>query len=81
MYRSVVLWSVLAVIAAEPGASNRHIGDAAGAPDQGQMSKLLKRLALAGLVENDGGRRESGEANAWRLTARGEEIRRVLGAN
>jgi AcrR family transcriptional regulator len=71
---------VLATIAAHPGASNRRIGEDAGMTDQGQTSKLLKRLERAGLVENAGAGRESGEANAWRLTVRGQEIDTALGA-
>jgi AcrR family transcriptional regulator len=72
---------VLAVIADAPGASNRQVGDAAGAPDQGQMSKLLKRLLHAGLIENHGPGGESGEPNAWRLTPRGQAIHTALGTN
>ena len=71
---------VLAVIAADPGASNRKVGDEAGASDQGQVSKLLKRLAHAGMIENHGPGGETGEPNAWRLTPRGEAIRAALGA-
>jgi AcrR family transcriptional regulator len=71
---------VLAVIAADPGVSNRRVGDGAGASDQGQVSKLLKRLAQAGLIENQGPGGESGEPNAWRLTPRGEAIHTALGA-
>jgi AcrR family transcriptional regulator len=71
---------VLATIAAHPGASNRRIGQDAGMTDQGQTSKLLKRLERAGLIENAGAGRESGEANAWRLTPRGQEIDTALGA-
>jgi AcrR family transcriptional regulator len=71
---------VLATIAAHPGASNRQIGDTAGVSDQGQISKLLKRLQRAGLVENDGAGRESGEPNAWRLTSRGRAVDSALGA-
>jgi AcrR family transcriptional regulator len=72
---------VLATIAAHPDASNRHIGQDAGMTDQGQTSKLLKRLERAGLIQNAGGGRESGEANAWQLTPRGQEIDKALGAN
>jgi hypothetical protein len=32
---------VLMAIAAQPGASNRHIGDAAGIVDQGQTPEVL----------------------------------------
>jgi AcrR family transcriptional regulator len=70
---------VLATIAAHPGASNRQVGEDAGVPDQGQISKLLKRLEQAGLIENHGTGRESGEPNAWRLTARGQAIHTTLG--
>jgi AcrR family transcriptional regulator len=71
---------VLATIAAHPGASNRHIGEDAGMTDQGQTSKLLKRLENTGLIKNDGPGRESGEPNAWRLTTRGHTIQTTLGA-
>jgi AcrR family transcriptional regulator/DNA-binding MarR family transcriptional regulator len=77
-YRTV---RVLIAIAAQPGASNRHVGDAAGIVDQGQTSKLLRRLEHLALIENttlSDGRR--GEPNAWRLTARGERLQRTIGA-
>jgi AcrR family transcriptional regulator len=70
---------VLAVIAANPGTSNRKIGDQAGAPDQGQVSKLLKRLQQAGLIQNHGPGNESGEPNAWQLTPQGHAIHTALG--
>jgi AcrR family transcriptional regulator len=70
---------VLATIAAHPGANNRHTGENAGITDQGQTSKLLKRLESAGLIENNGAGRDSGEPNAWKLTPRGEEINAALG--
>jgi AcrR family transcriptional regulator len=72
---------VLATIAAHPGASNRHIGQDAGMTDQGQTSKLLKRLERAGLIQNNGSGRESGEPNAWQLTPRGQEIDAALGTH
>jgi AcrR family transcriptional regulator len=73
---------VLATIAAQPGTSNRQIGERAGVPDQGQISKLLKRLERAGLVENAGaGREHQGAPNAWRLTARGQAIDDALGSS
>jgi DNA-binding MarR family transcriptional regulator len=49
--------------------------------DQGQTSKLLKRLERAGLIENAGPGRDSGEPNAWRLTPRGQEIDTALGTH
>jgi AcrR family transcriptional regulator len=72
---------VLATIATHPGASNRYIGQDAGMTDQGQTSKLLKRLEHAGLIENNGLGRENGEANAWTLTTRGHEINTALGTH
>jgi DNA-binding MarR family transcriptional regulator len=71
---------VLTAIAANPGASNRAVAAAAGILDEGQASKLLKRLAGLGLIENMARDREPGGANAWRLTPRGVEIERSLRA-
>ena len=68
------------MIAANPGASNRAVASAAGIEDEGQASKLLKRLAGLGLVENTAPDREPGWANAWRLTARGVGVERALRA-
>jgi DNA-binding MarR family transcriptional regulator len=71
---------VLGAIAEHSGASNRTIGEAADIYDQGQISKLLARLEGLGLVENVSGNdhKPTGEPNAWRLTARGEEIEHAL---
>jgi DNA-binding MarR family transcriptional regulator len=71
---------VLSAIAANPGASNRTVAVGAGIVDEGQASKLLKRLAGLGLIENTTRHPKSGEANAWRLTARGVEIERSMRA-
>jgi len=65
---------VLAAIAQHPGASNREIAEVAGVTDQGQISKLLSRLAGLDLIENHGYGQEKGAANAWRLTARGTQV-------
>jgi AcrR family transcriptional regulator len=65
---------VLATIAANPGASNRHIADHAGITDEGQTSRLLGRLSKYGLIENLGVGPTKGEPNAWRLTDRGKAI-------
>jgi AcrR family transcriptional regulator len=67
----------LQVIGEYPGASNREVAELAEISDQGQISKLLARLARLGLVENVGDGQPTGEPNAWRLTSRGEEVRRV----
>jgi AcrR family transcriptional regulator len=69
---------VLATIGAQPGASNRQIGDAAGVTDQGQMSKLLSRLEGFELIENHGQGHAKGEPNAWRLTERGHAVRDAI---
>jgi AcrR family transcriptional regulator len=73
-YRTV---RVLMVIAEQPGASNREIAEGSGIIDQGQISKLLNRLARLNLVENLGEGQEKGAANAWHLTARGAQVERA----
>jgi AcrR family transcriptional regulator/DNA-binding MarR family transcriptional regulator len=71
---------VLAVIAEHPGSSNREVANLAEISDQGQISKLLTRLTRLGLVENAGLGHAKGEANAWALTAKGEETQRAIEA-
>lgn len=73
-YRTV---RVLMVIAEHSGASNREIAEGSGIIDQGQISKLLNRLARLKLVENHGEGQEKGAANAWHLTARGAQVERA----
>lgn len=73
-YRTV---RVLMVIAKHPGASNREIAEGSGIVDQGQISKLMSRLARLNLVENHGEGQEKGAANAWHLTARGAQVERA----
>jgi AcrR family transcriptional regulator/DNA-binding MarR family transcriptional regulator len=70
-YRTI---QVLSAIADRPGLSNAQISVLAGVPDQGQISRLLSRLARLGLIENTGRGQASGAANAWRLTPRGQEV-------
>jgi AcrR family transcriptional regulator/DNA-binding MarR family transcriptional regulator len=53
--------------------SNVDISKAAGVRDQGQISRLLRRLEGHGLIQNTGGA-TAGIPNAWRLTPRGEEL-------
>jgi AcrR family transcriptional regulator len=69
---------VLSVIAEGPGASNRQVAERAGVADQGQVSKLLMRLATLGLIENEGEGHVKGAPNAWRLTQRGEEVESAI---
>lgn len=71
---------VLAEISLRPAVSNRVVADASGIGDEGQMSRLLRRLEDAGLVENLSAGGPKGEPNAWRLTARGEAVHRALDA-
>jgi AcrR family transcriptional regulator/DNA-binding MarR family transcriptional regulator len=73
-YRTI---QVLRVIASAPAASNREIATEAGVSDQGQISKLLGRLARLELVENRGDGQAKGAANAWHLTRRGAELLRT----
>jgi AcrR family transcriptional regulator/DNA-binding MarR family transcriptional regulator len=64
---------VLIAVSEHAGASNREIAGAAGVRDQGQISKLLARLADRGLIHNTAGA-TVGFAKAWRLTPRGEAL-------
>ncbi len=73
-YRTV---RVLMAISDHPGASNRQVAEGSGIVDQGQISKLLNRLARLELIGNLGGGQERGAANAWHLTARGEQVERA----
>ena len=74
-YRTV---RVLVAIAAQPGLSNSQISQRAGITDQGQISRLLSRLARLQLIENTGQGQRKGAANAWRLTRRGEAVERTI---
>jgi AcrR family transcriptional regulator len=65
---------VLAAVAEEPGCSNVGIGALVEVTDQGQISKLLARLARLGLVVNTGLGQAKGSTNAWHLTPRGHEV-------
>jgi AcrR family transcriptional regulator len=70
-YRTV---RVLMAVAANPGSSNRMVADGAGISDQGQISKLLKRLAALGLIEQTRRGPARGGPNAWALTERGRDV-------
>jgi AcrR family transcriptional regulator len=74
-YRTV---RVLEVIAAQPGVSNRGVGERAGVSDQGQISKLLARLQRLGLASNNGEGHTKGEPNAWTLTPTGRRVAQTI---
>jgi AcrR family transcriptional regulator len=69
---------VLAAIGANPGLNNAEASEHAGIKDQGQISKLLGRLQRLGLVANTGEGQSSGRPNAWRLTPRGQRLKRPI---
>jgi DNA-binding IclR family transcriptional regulator len=73
-YRTV---RVLSFIAEHPGASNREIAKGSGVLDQGQISRLLTRLARLDLAENVGHGPARAAMNAWRLTPRGAHLERA----
>ena len=76
-YRTV---RVLVAIGANPGASNREVAEGSGIADQGQISKLLRRLEGLQLVENHGEGQVKGAPNAWYLTERGTQVERATRA-
>jgi AcrR family transcriptional regulator len=73
-YRTV---RVLMVIGEDPGISNRSVAERSGVFDEGQVSKLLSRLARLDLVENHGAGQPRGGSNEWYLTARGAALKRA----
>lgn len=68
---------VLMAIGEQPGASNREVAERADILDQGQISKLLARLARLNLIANVGSGQPMGSSNAWHLTARGALLERA----
>jgi hypothetical protein len=66
---------VLSAIGESPGLSNRDIAEAAGLSDEGQTSRLLRRLEQRNLVQNVGVGHAYGGANSWLLTTYGERVR------
>jgi AcrR family transcriptional regulator len=70
-YRTI---RVLGAIHENPGASNRDIAQQAGIHDQGQISKLLKRLIRLELVVNVGEGQAKGACNEWHLTPLGAQV-------
>jgi hypothetical protein len=75
-YRSC---KVLMVIAAQPGASNREVADAAEVSDEGQISRILAHLRSLGLI-HEGGQWCAGQPHSWRLRARGRRAVEASGA-
>jgi DNA-binding PadR family transcriptional regulator len=57
--------------------NSRAVGDAAGISDQGQISKLLRRLEHLGLIANAVEHPGRGP-NAWSLTPRGWELEQAI---
>jgi AcrR family transcriptional regulator len=70
---------VLLAIASHPNASNRQVAISAGVSDQGQISKLLARLRVLGLIQNTSyDHHVKGEPNAWTLTPRGQDVTQTI---
>lgn len=67
--------NVLQTLEQRPGQSNRQIADVVGIADQGQISKLLSRLARLGLLVNTNA---AGERNRWELTPTGSRVTRSI---
>jgi DNA-binding MarR family transcriptional regulator len=63
----------LAAVAGRPGLNNREVSEIIGLSDQGQISRMMKRLAGQGLVENTHAQTKR-LARAWRLTVDGEAV-------
>jgi AcrR family transcriptional regulator/DNA-binding MarR family transcriptional regulator len=53
--------------------NNREVSERMGVSDQGQVSRLMMRLAEQGLIENTRGHTK-GLEKAWRLTPHGEAV-------
>jgi predicted transcriptional regulator len=70
---------LLTAIAAEPGLSDSEARERAGFGPDSQVSRLLTRLADNGLIKGARQDHASGTKNAWRVTARGKSIARVIG--
>jgi DNA-binding MarR family transcriptional regulator len=80
-YRTVrVLLAVAKLDAVGPWPNSRQVAEAAGVSDQGQISRLLRRLEHQGLIANEAVSHRRGEPNAWTLTDRGREIERAIRA-
>ncbi len=63
----------LAAVGGRPGLNNREVSEIIGLSDQGQISRMMKRLQTQGLIENVQGHTRR-QVRAWRLTADGEAV-------
>ncbi len=63
----------LTAVGDHPGLNNREVSEIIDLADQGQISRMIKRLQTQGLVENAQGH-TSRQIKAWRLTAEGEAV-------
>jgi AcrR family transcriptional regulator/DNA-binding MarR family transcriptional regulator len=63
----------LAAVAGRPGLNNREVSEAIGLSDQGQVSRMMKRLQEQGLVENTQAHTKR-LARAWILTTDGKAV-------
>ncbi|HEY3759627.1 MAG TPA: TetR family transcriptional regulator [Solirubrobacteraceae bacterium] len=70
---SVRTQMALAAVAGRPGLSNREVSEVIGLSDQGQISRMMKRLSEQGLVENAQAHAKR-LVRAWRLTVDGEAV-------
>ena len=64
----------LAAVGGRPGLNNLEVSEIIGLTDQGQISRMMKRLQTQGLVENAQGHTSRRQVKAWRLTADGEAV-------
>jgi DNA-binding IclR family transcriptional regulator/AcrR family transcriptional regulator len=69
---------VLRVLADEPGLSNWEVARRVGVTDQAHMSRILARMGQLGLICNARRARSPAHANAWQLTAAGEQLEAVI---
>jgi AcrR family transcriptional regulator len=63
----------LAAVAGRPGLNNREVSEIIGLADQSQISRMMRRLADHGLVENAQAQTKR-QARAWRLTQEGQAV-------
>jgi AcrR family transcriptional regulator len=63
----------LVAVAGQPGLNNREVSELIGLSDQGQISRMMRRLAEQGLVEDTQAHTKH-LARAWRLTADGQAL-------